>query len=352
MAATWKRFLLVEFPLAVLALAAITQTLAWSLSDVPMRRNRTDELALAVLQDLTNYRAVVLADSITRNATARFSLGKPGDVANLATHAYFGMAGELFLLQRYLRVHTPPKYVVIVFAPGMYHGASTSRLVRYYLWYTFRQPEERDFLSTYRPEIGQRDWLPAVVDAQERIVEPLFSLMKQRYLAFRKEPPDRIAAGGIDPDPDAKTDASMPADPAAVATAISEASQTIPATMNAAALRRICALSEKYGFRIKLAWPPMADEIASALRASRALSSLRLQIGLALGPDCPVDEIFDFGKVRPYTTSSFYPDLIHLFGDGWEQRYASDLRRYLNELPDYAPAREAGATSSVAHTTP
>jgi hypothetical protein len=351
MAATWKRFLLVELPLAALALAAIAQTLAWCLSDVPMRRNRTDKLALAVLQDSTNYRVVILADSITRNATARFSLGTPGDVANLATHAYFGMAGELLLLHRYLRVHTPPEYVVIAFAPGMYYGASTSRLVRYYLWHTFRQPDERDFLDTYRPEIGRRDWLPAVVDAQERIVEPLFSLMSQRYLAFRKEPPDRIAAGRIDPDPDAKTDASMPADPAAVAKAISEASQTIPATMNAAALRRICALSEQYGFRIKLAWPPMAEEIASALRASGALSRLRLQIGLALGPGCPVDDIFDFNKVRTYTTSSFFPDLIHLFGDGWEQRYASDLRRYLNELPGYGPAREA-ATSSIAHTTP
>jgi hypothetical protein len=350
MAPTWKRLLFFEFPLAALALAAIAQTLSWSLSDVPMRRNRTDELALVVLQDRTNYRLIVLADSVTRNATARYSLGKPGDVANLAAHAYFGMAGELFLLQRYLRVHNAPEYVVIAFAPGMYHGASTSRLVRYYLWHTFRRPEERDFLDTYQQELGQRDWLPAIVDAQERIVEPLFSVMKQRYLAFRKAPPDRIAAGPIDPDPDARADASMPADPVAIATAISEASQTIPTAMNAAALRRICELSEQYGFRIKLAWPPMAEEIASALRARGALSGLRVQIGLALGPGCPVDEIFDFNKVRTYTTSSFYPDLIHLFGDGWEQRYASDLRHYLNELPGRVPAHEA-ATSPVARPT-
>jgi hypothetical protein len=351
MTTTWKRFLLLEFPVAALVLAAIAQTLAWSLSDVPMRRNRTDELALAVLEDRTNYRLIVLADSITRNATARFSLGKPGEIANLATHANFGMAGELFLLQRYLSVHISPEYVVIAFAPGMYHGSVTSRLVRYNLWHTFRRPEERDFLETYVPEIGWRDWLPAIVDPQERIVEPLFSTMKQRYLASRGTLAGGIAAGSIDPDPDAKTDASMPADPTAVATAISEASQTVPAAMNAAALRRICALSEQYGFRIKLTWPPLALEVASTLRATGTLAGLRAGVGLALGPGCQVDEIFDFNKVRTYTTSSFHRDLIHLFGDGWEERYASDLRHYLSELPAQVPSREA-ARSAIIHATP
>jgi hypothetical protein len=182
-------------------------------------------------------------------------------------------------------------------------------------------------------------------------VEPLFSLVKQRYLSFRGLTSDSIAAGPFDPDPDAKTDASMPADSAAIAAAISESSEAIPNSTNAAALRGICALSGQYGFRIKLAWPPMAEEISSAVRSNGTLSNLRLQIGLALGPGCPVDDIFDFNDVRTYASSSFYPDLIHLFGDGWEQRYASDLRRYLSGLPHHAPAR-AAATSPTTHTVP
>jgi hypothetical protein len=351
MPANWKRFLLVEFPIAALVLALAAQTLAWSLSDVPMRRNRTDELALEVLHDRTNYRTVLIADSVTRNATTRYSLGTPGEVANLATHANFGMAGELFLLQRYLRAHAPPEYVVVAFAPGMYHGSSNSRLLRYYLWHTFRQPDERDFLDTYRPDVAWRDRLPAIVDLQERIAEPLFSLAKQRYLALRGAQPDRIAAGLIDPDPDTEIDASAPANPAAIATAISEANQSVPAPMNAGALQRMCALSEQYGFRIKLVWPPMAEEVASALRASATLSKLRLEIERALGPTCPVNDIYDFSKLRNYTTSSFYPDLIHLFGEGWEQRYASDLRRYVNELPRPVPAHQA-ATLPIANTQP
>jgi len=261
------------------------------------------------------------------------------------------MAGELFLLQRYLRVHTPPEYVVIAFAPGMYHGESSSRLVRYYLWHTFRQQDERGFLDTYRPDISRRDWLPAVLDLQERIVEPLFSLAKHRYFKLRGAPPERIAAGRIDPDPNAETDAAISANPAAIATAISETSQSVLAPLNAAALRRMCALSEQYDFRIKLVWPPIAEEVASALRASAALSQLGLEIGRALGPSCPVDDIYDFGKLRTYTTSSFYPDLIHLFGEGWEQLYASDLRHYLAELPRSAPAHQA-ATLPTADTGP
>jgi hypothetical protein len=351
MPADWKRFLLVEFPIAALVLATAAQALAWSLSDVPMRRNRTDELALEVLHDSTNYRVILVADSVTRNATARYSLGNPGEVGNLATHANFGLAGELFLLQRYLRVHSPPEYVVVAFAPGMYHAQSSSRLLRYYLWYTFRQPDERDFLDTFRPDVAWRDRLPAIVDLQERIAEPLFSLAKQRYLALRGAPPERIAAGRIDPDPDADTDASAPANPGAIATAISETNQSVPAPLNAAALQRMCALSEQYGFRIKVVWPPMAEEVASALRASAVLSKLRLEIGRALGPGCPVNDIYDFSKLRNYTMSSFYPDLIHLFGEGWEQRYASDLRRYVSGLPRSVPAHQA-ATLPVANTNP
>jgi len=174
MTTPWKRFLFLQFPVAALTLALIAQAFSWALSEVPMRRDRTDELALAVLSDPTNYRIILLADSITRNATARFSLGEPGEVANLATHAHFGMAGELLLLQRYLSVHPAPKYVVMAFAPEMYSWVSDIRLVRYNLWHTFQRDRERSFLKTYLPDIDRRDWLPAVADLQEMPLRPLW----------------------------------------------------------------------------------------------------------------------------------------------------------------------------------
>jgi hypothetical protein len=333
MTKSWKKFLLLQFPVATITLALVAQAFSWALSDVPMRRDRTDELALAVLSDPANYRIVLLADSITRNATARFSLGGPGEVANLATHAHFGLAGELLLFQRYLSTHPPPKYVVIALAPAMYGWVSDIRLVRYNLWHTFQRPDERSFLKTYLPDIDHRDWLPAIADLQERIVEPFFSFLKYRYLAFRGGAAARIGAGSLDPDPDAAADVAM-VDPKALDEAISEGLRTVPAPINEAALRQLCFLSEQHGFRVKLVWPPLVAEIKDAAVASGALAELEEHIRSIMADRCHVDEIFDFNRIRTYTVANFHRDMVHLFGEGWEQRYASDLRGYLNELPD------------------
>ena len=333
MSKAWKRFLFLQFPVAALTLALIAQAFSWALSDVPMRRDRTDELALAVLNDPANYRIVLLADSITRNATARFSLGEAGKVANLATHAHFGMAGELLLFQRYLSVHPPPKYVVIALAPAMYGWVSDIRLVRYNLWHTFRQYDERSFLKAYLPDIDHRDWFPAIADLQVRIVEPLFSWLKRRYLAFRGGEAARIGSGSLEPDPNAATDVAM-VDPSALNETILEGLRTVPAPINTAALRQLCLLSEQHGFRLKVVWPPLVSEIEDAMVASGALAELEGHIRSIMADHCRIDEIFDFNRIRTYTAANFHRDMVHLFGEGWEQRYASDLRRYLSELPD------------------
>lgn len=345
MSKAWKRFLFLQFPLAALALALIAQVFAWALSGVVMWRNRTDTLAISVLSDPTNYRVVLLADSITRNATARYALGPPGTVANLAAHANFGLVGELLLLQRYLKVHAPPRYVVMVFAPVMYDWLSDIRLVRYSLWHTFTESGERQFLATYLPQIGNRDRLPAVADLQVRVVEPLFSLLKQVYSARRGHAPVAIAGGWQEPNPEAPTETAMqPA--AALDSATSPAGDMATAPINAEALRRLCLLSQRYGFQLALAWPPMPTELANG-RAASALARLRARIVATMRERCQLDDVFDFNGVRTYPMTSFHRDLIHLFGDGWEQRYASDLRGYLTGLADRGTA--AAALPRAAH---
>jgi hypothetical protein len=331
-----KRFLFLQFPAVALAIGLIAQLLAWPLSSVVMRRNRTDELALAVGNDTTNYRIVLLGDSITRNATARYALGSPGEVANLATHAHFGLAGELLLLRRYLKVHEPPQYVVLAFAPAMYSWVSDIRLVRYNLWHTFREKDERSFLKRYLPDIDRGNQLPAAADLQVRIVEPLFSLIKQAYLASRHRASAYIGTGFEYPDGNAAVDISQRMAPILNA-AIAEGLNTILPPVNAEALRQVCDLSQRHGFRIKLVWPPMAAELERAFVASGALPQLEGHIRAIAANHCQVDqigEIFDFNKARTYGSSSFHRDMVHLFGDGWERSYASDLRKYLTALPD------------------
>jgi hypothetical protein len=340
MSYAWKRFLFVRLPIAVLGLALLAQMFAWSLSGVTMRRNRTDELALTVLSDPTNYRVLLLGDSITRNATARFALGAPGQVGNLATHANFGLPGEILLLERYLRTHASPQYVVLAFAPVMYRRISDIRLVRYTLWHTFRGVGEQEFLRSQYPGIESRDWLPAAADVQVRIVEPLFSSLKSHYLKLRQRGPGHIGSGSDEPNPNGPADVSRPM-PAAVERALAEGLRNADAPINAPSLRRLCQLSQDHGFRIKLALPPMPSELESALVGRGALTQLHQELNTIMSTSCPVDEIFDFNRVRTYPASSFHLDLIHLFGDGWEQRYASDLRRYLNELADRSSSSEA-----------
>jgi hypothetical protein len=346
MSHAWKRFLFIRLPTAVLGIALLAQTLAWSLSGVTMRRNRTDELALTVLSDPTNYRVILLGDSITRNATARFALGVPGQVGNLATHAHFGMPGEILLLQRYLRTHAAPQYVVLAFAPVMYRQISDIRLVRYTLWHTFRGPDEQDFLRSQYPGIDSRDWLPAAADVQVRIVEPVFSLLKSHYLRLRQRGPDRIGSGSDEPNPNAPTDASRPM-PAAVERALAEGLRNVDAPINAVLLRRLCQLGQDHGFRIKIAWPPMPSELENLLVGRGALTQLTEELNTIMSTGCHVDEIFDFNRVRTYPATSFHLDLIHLFGDGWEQRYASDLRRYLNEIADRSSSSEASGAPGL-----
>jgi hypothetical protein len=333
MSTSWKRFLLLQVPVALLGFALLAEALAWTLAGVTMRRSRTDELALSVVSDPTNYRVILLADSITRNATARFALGPPGEVGNLATHAHFGVVGELLLLQRYLRTHATPQYVVLAFAPAMYQKVGDIRQVRYTLWYTFRDREERDLLKAEFPDIDDRDWLPAAADLQVRVFEPLLSLLKSQYLALRRKDPARVGAGSSEPDADAPTDASQQGQ-AAVDRAIADNLRNLRAPTYVEVLQRLCSLAQQYGFGIKVAWPPMPAELERALLQQGALVPLQRLMRALVADRCLGDEGFDFNRVRTYTASNFHIDMVHLFGDGWEQRYASDLRHYLSALAD------------------
>ena len=223
----------------------------------------------------------------------------------------------------------------------MYERVSDIRPVRYNLWHTFRGEEERQFLKSQFADIDVRDWLPAAADLQVRVVEPLFSLVKEKYLAARhRDTPLRISAGQVDPDPDAATTASNPT-AEAVEQMMSDGLKTTDALAGAEVLRRVCHLADTYGFRVRLVWPPMAAQLDKALMESGALARLQEKMRSIMTGRCQAEKVFDFNKVRTYTASSFHLDMIHLFGDGWEQRYASDLRRYLSDLPDHSSSTDA-----------
>jgi hypothetical protein len=332
-----KRFVLLQLPAAALVLMLVVQALAFVLSAVPMRRDRPDELALAVLQDPTEYRILLFGDSTTRNATARFSLGAPGEVANLTTNGLIGLNGSMFYLQRYLSTHPSPEHVVFALAPGLYHYENDLRTMRYNLWHTFNRPEERNFLSTYAPGIEQRDWFPAILDVQESVVEPFSSFLKDRYLALRNRGAARIEIGGLSASAQAPVEFAARAEIAPDEAFSDRLDLTIPAS-NAQSLSRLCDLSKTYGFHVHLIWPPMPAQLESLLRSSGALMELEARIRSIMKGGCEFVSFTDFNQIRSYPNLSFHNDLLHLFGDGWEQRYSADMRENLSSLLDPAVA--------------
>jgi hypothetical protein len=210
--------------------------------------------------------------------------------------------------------------------------------VRYTLWYTLRGREERRFHKAEFPGIDARDWLPAAADLQVRVVEPLFSLLKTR-LVPSYHGPTRIDAG--DSDPDADTLANLRQGPAEVGRAIAENPKYLSAPIDGEALRRLCGLAHQYRFGVRVVWPPMPSELEQALLEHGALTHLQPQMRAVMQDHCLLDDGFDFNRVRTYTASSFHNDMIHLFGDGWEQRYASDLRDFLTTLVDRSVSARA-----------
>ena len=329
---SWKRFAYVQLPVAAVILALCAQLIALALGNVPRALFRADQLAMAVLSDPQEYRILLLGDSKTSRATARFALSDASQVANLSTQMFIGLSGSLFLVQRYLETHAAPEHIVLAISPQLYHFENNLRLSRYHLWHTFNRPNERDFLRINHPGMARRDSLPAILDLQEQVLDPIVSLAKQRLAAARNRGPLTIPGGWIVPTSEAPAMHSTNSDRTGDDQVSPEERDLSLAPVNVAALTELCKLSSEKGFAVHFAWPPMPSSVADALSSSGALLALEAQMRRLLQGRCKLGGFFDFNKRRTYLNSSFQHDRLHLFGDGWEQRYASDLREYLGGL--------------------
>src|SRR5215475_529393 len=329
---SWKRFAYIQLPMAAVVLALCAQLMALALANVPRLLFRADQLAMAVLSDPQEYRILLLGDSKTSRATARFLLGDDSQVANLSTHMFIGLSGSLFLVQRYLETHAAPQHIVLAISPQLYHFENNLRLSRYHLWHTFSRPNERDFLRINHPGMSRRDALPAILDLQEQVLDPIVSLVKLRLAAARSGAPLTIPGGWIIPTAEAPVMHSTNSDLMVEDQVTADERNLTLAPVNAAALTELCKLSTEKGFAMHIAWPPMPGSVAEALSSSGALLGLEARMRRLMQDRCRLGGFFDFNKRRPYPNSSFQHDRLHLFGDGWEQRYASDLREYLGGL--------------------
>ncbi len=342
MSKDWTRFLLIRVPIGAVVLAAFCQLTATLLDHVPMRRNRSDELAMAVQSDHVPHRVVLLGDSVTRDSTWRYSLGRDqNDVVNLSTHGAIGVPGEYFILQRYLESHPAPDFVVLSMSPEVYFGFAKIEKMHYYMWYTFDRPQERAFLKQYLDEIDLKDRRPAVLDLQERIVERLFGLFHKSMPALVEatQPPD--ANGTLEPP------ALNLSDTDGIANRVHGDLNVHLRSLEAASLSQICRLGTQYNFQIRVIWPPTPKAVADGLASGGVYRTLQADIDKALEQNRCKTSYFDLNSARNYV--NFRRDAMHLLGEGWEQRAASDMRKYFVALPEHKLAPNVIASGANLH---
>jgi hypothetical protein len=332
MTGSWKRFLFVRFPVAVVAIGVLCQLAAASLAHLPLRRNRIDELALAVVNDHQPHRVVLLGDSIIRNATLQYSVGTLPEVVNLSTQQYVGLPGDFFLLRRYLENHPVPKHVVVAAAPDDYHVIVNPQTVHYYMWNTFSRPDEHAFLQTYMPGINARAWYPAAMDIQERILEPLITLAKRSPAHFDTPPP--VAEPDAPVEPASDNQASVEAQDHR----LSEPADLSLEPVFAASVAGMCQLSRQYGFVLDIVWAPMPERIEVGRVQTKQLDALQNQLkAVFASTGCNAGPFFNMNDVQAFT--NFDSGAFHLRGSGWEERAASILGRYIRDLPDTSSSR-------------
>jgi hypothetical protein len=349
MTRAWKNFLLIRLPLALLAIGVVCQLVAASLSQLPMRRNRIDEFALADLNDHQPHRVVLLGDSIIRDATLQYAAGSSADVLNLTTQGFVGLPGDLFLLQRYLRSHNPPQHVVIAAAPDDYAVTFDPRMIHYYMWNTFSDASERAFLKSHVPTIDARESYPAVLDLQERIVERLFTLTKRGPARFDQPPPLPDPAAPVEPASDNQADAES-------TQRRLDGHDLSLAPIYRDSVAEMCRLGRQYGFVLNVVWAPMPPAVAEGRKKSGQLAALDRQLqDVFASIGCQTGPIFNMNDVQTFT--NFDSGAFHLRGSGWQERAAAILHEYLQSLPGVPQRRPSllhangpASADAVTHT--
>jgi hypothetical protein len=326
MSKDWRHFLFIRLPLALMTFAIVCQIAAVALSRVPMRRNRSDDLAIAVMQDRSQHRVVLFGDSITRDSTTRFALGEnPGEVVNLSTTAALGVAGAYFILQRYLGSHPPPEYVVLSFSPEVYFGFATTEQIHHYLWYTFARPEEHSLLKAYLPDVDRRDSYPVAMNLGEIIVDRFYGVLRRSAPTL--------------PEPQTIPDPSRSVEPASanlasadmIANRIAAGSSAPLRSLEGASLAEICRLVARDNIRLEVIWPPAPKAVAQGFIKDHVYERLQDEMSAILGKGGCEANYFNMNSTHDY--GNFRLDGVHVLGEAWEERVAVHYRDYLMHLP-------------------
>lgn len=316
----WRKFLLIQLPLALLVLALLAEALGWGLRDVPLRRHDLDRLVLAIDRQKQDAPLLLQGDSITQDVAKSFPLAPHGALANLTTNASSGLIGSAFLLRRYLERNQAPRALLIAATPDFFSTAPAGGDGELYLTSVFRRADEQEQLrrQDLLGEASPRK--PAVLDLQGKVGDRLLGL-----LAPAAEP---FVEGDLDP---AKYQPEPPPALPGVDKMIAERGKQ-PGGMTASAqwaMGEICRLSAERGFTVVVARAPLPDSLNEhTVMGDFAGWAAAVQ---AAGQGCPKLTVEDFNAGREFPLYAFR-DNAHLRRPGWSGFYARLLAERIARL--------------------
>jgi hypothetical protein len=163
------------------------------------------------------------------------------------------------------------------------------------------------------------------MDVRERLIDRLSGLIKRSL-------PD-VPRPSTVPDPDRRVE--PPSENLAKAKEIDAriaGDRSVPIRdLEKASLGGICDLARRHDIKMEVVWPPAPKAVAEALATDGVYSRLDSQIAdIFRQGGCHAD-FFNLNSVREY--ANFHLDAMHVLGEGWEERVASDYRAYLSQLP-------------------
>ena len=119
----------------------------------PLHRHEVDYLLKEQLPKLKNksYKTIILGDSLAHNAFSILKLKK--GILDLTSNKAISLAGDYYILKRYLKQNSSPKEVYLFAIPAFLHYELNSYLTYSYYETVFTHEEEIQEMQKLKPEL-------------------------------------------------------------------------------------------------------------------------------------------------------------------------------------------------------
>lgn len=165
----------------------------------PYHRHPVD-YKITLLEQLSgkNYEQILLSDSVT--ATPLRGIALSNNVLDMTTNQAISLAGNYFILKRYLQRNKPPREVYLFFIPDLLKNNLDNKLTYSYFETIFNRPDEVQLMKA----LGRNDLYQNSGDFFEKRFESI-NFFKHYHFEPVKLPPRETVVAAIQSDADQST---------------------------------------------------------------------------------------------------------------------------------------------------